>query len=326
MQCLHFPAWEQPLSPAWGRLRLPCLGTFARALPGHVCSPCQGRLPVPCLGTFASALHGHVCSMPGTLCQFPDWERLPVPCLGMILLKLDKKKESSSFGINVSKKKKPSFGIKAPSTEHRLASIAWLSYNHRTAKQPHTMHGVCAHVQNGARTHIRRPIRPWTNQPSGRFSGCSFLRFLVHVVGRARILRHFPVPASQSSSRKGALAKVSDFFKRSKLWECATPGRMLKMKSLLFVVACSVLLARQGRVAAANANRTRPFVEGAFGLTLSGSVIRGEPDVFRFEWTVPTGEIQVIDGNRALELNVKRHGPFALSQGTVHRHRLPTSL
>ena len=118
LQCLQFPAWEQPLSPAWGRLRfpawehlpVPCLGTFAvpawdacqfpawERLP--VCMPCLGmlavpawdacqfpaweRLPVPCLGTFASALPGHVVqSLPGTLCQFPAWERLPMPCLGM---------------------------------------------------------------------------------------------------------------------------------------------------------------------------------------------------------------------------------------------------
>ena len=118
LQCLQFPAWEQPLSPAWGRLRfpawehlpVPCLGTFAvpawdacqfpawERLP--VCMPCLGmlavpawdacqfpaweRLPVPCLGTFASALPGHVLqSLPGTLCQFPAWERLPMPCLGM---------------------------------------------------------------------------------------------------------------------------------------------------------------------------------------------------------------------------------------------------
>ena len=118
LQCLQFPAWEQPLSPAWGRLRfpawehlpVPCLGTFAvpawdacqfpawERLP--VCMPCLGmlavpawdacqfpaweRLPVPCLGTFASALPGHVLqSLPGMLCQFPAWERLPMPCLGM---------------------------------------------------------------------------------------------------------------------------------------------------------------------------------------------------------------------------------------------------
>ena len=119
LQCLQFPAWEQPLSPAWGRLRfpawehlpVPCLGTFAvpacdacqfpawERLP--VCMPCLGmlavpawdacqfpaweRLPVPCLGTFASALPGHVLqSLPGTLCQLPAWERLPMPCLGML--------------------------------------------------------------------------------------------------------------------------------------------------------------------------------------------------------------------------------------------------
>ena len=68
LQCLQFPAWEQPLSPAWGCLRFPA----------------WEHLPVPCLGTFASALPGHVLqSLPGTFCQFPAWERLPMPCLGM---------------------------------------------------------------------------------------------------------------------------------------------------------------------------------------------------------------------------------------------------
>ena len=91
---------------------VPCLGTFASALPGHVCSPCLGRLPLPCLGTLASvhALPGHhqgLQSLPGTLagsllwnvCQFrpgnvcqcpawarfavPAWDALPVPCLGI---------------------------------------------------------------------------------------------------------------------------------------------------------------------------------------------------------------------------------------------------
>ena len=105
LQCLQFPAWEQPLSPAWGRLRfpawqhlpVPCLGTFAvpawdacqfpawERLP--VCMPCLGmlvvpawdacqfpaweRLPVPCLGTFAS-------SLPGNVCQCPAWARCAV--------------------------------------------------------------------------------------------------------------------------------------------------------------------------------------------------------------------------------------------------------
>ena len=73
-------------SPCLGRLPVSCLGTLVsvHALPGHACSPCLGRLPVPCLGTFASALPWHVLqSLPGTLCQFPAWERLPMPCLGM---------------------------------------------------------------------------------------------------------------------------------------------------------------------------------------------------------------------------------------------------
>ena len=62
--------------PAWA-----CL----QSLPGTACQfPAWERLPVPCLGTFASALPGHVLqSLPGTLCQFPAWERLPMPCLGM---------------------------------------------------------------------------------------------------------------------------------------------------------------------------------------------------------------------------------------------------
>ena len=118
LQCLQFPAWEQPLSPAWGRLQfpawehlpVPCLGTFAvpawdpcqfpawERLP--VCMPCLGmlavpawdacqfpawdRLPAPCLGTFASAMPADVLqSLPGTLCQFPAWEHLPMLCLGM---------------------------------------------------------------------------------------------------------------------------------------------------------------------------------------------------------------------------------------------------
>ena len=108
LQCLQFPAWEQPLSPAWGCLRfpawehfaVPCLGTFAvpawdacqvpasKRLPG--CMPCLGRLPGPFVGalaslkTFANDLPGHIVqSLPGTLCQFPAWERSPMPCLGM---------------------------------------------------------------------------------------------------------------------------------------------------------------------------------------------------------------------------------------------------
>ena len=92
LQCLQFPAWEQPLSPAWGRLQfpawehlpVPCLGTFAVPAWDACQFPAWERLPVPCLGTFASALPGHVVqSLPGTLCQFPAWERLPMPCLGM---------------------------------------------------------------------------------------------------------------------------------------------------------------------------------------------------------------------------------------------------
>ena len=67
LQCLQFPAWEQPLSPAWGRLRfpawehlpVPCLSMFA--------VPAWDALPVPCLGTFANAL-------PGNVCQCPAWE------------------------------------------------------------------------------------------------------------------------------------------------------------------------------------------------------------------------------------------------------------
>ena len=117
LQCLQFPAWEQPLSPAWGRLRfpawehlpVPCLGTFAvpawdacqfpawERLP--VCMPCLGmlavpawdacqfpaweRLPVPCLGTLASSLPGNVCQCPAwARCAVPAWDALPVPCLG----------------------------------------------------------------------------------------------------------------------------------------------------------------------------------------------------------------------------------------------------
>ena len=62
LPCLQFPAWEQPMSPAWGRLRFPA----------------WEHLPVPCLGTFAVPAWD--------ACQFPAWERLPVcmPCLGML--------------------------------------------------------------------------------------------------------------------------------------------------------------------------------------------------------------------------------------------------
>ena len=92
LQCLQFPAWEQPLSPAWRRLQfpawehlpVPCLGTFAVPARDACQFPAWERLPVPCLGTFASALPGHVLqSLPGMLCQFPVWEHLPMPCLGM---------------------------------------------------------------------------------------------------------------------------------------------------------------------------------------------------------------------------------------------------
>ena len=88
-----------PTVPCLGTTTFPCLrtstvhcqGTFASALPGHVCSPGLGRLPVPCLGTLASFLPGNACqcacpawaclqSLPGTLAS--SWERLPVPCLG----------------------------------------------------------------------------------------------------------------------------------------------------------------------------------------------------------------------------------------------------
>ena len=63
LQCLQFPAWEQPLSPVWGRLRFPA----------------WEHLPVPCLGTFAVPVW--------SACQFPAWERLPMcsmPSLGML--------------------------------------------------------------------------------------------------------------------------------------------------------------------------------------------------------------------------------------------------
>ena len=94
LQCLQFPAWEQPLSPAWGRLRFPaCLGnicqcpawarlqslpgTLATSLPGNACQfPAWERLPVcmSCLGMLAVPAWD--------ACQYPAWERLPVPCLG----------------------------------------------------------------------------------------------------------------------------------------------------------------------------------------------------------------------------------------------------
>ena len=72
--------------PAWERLPvcMPCLGMLAVPAWDACQFPAWERLPVPCLGTFASALPGHVLqSLPGTLCQFPAWERLPMPCLGM---------------------------------------------------------------------------------------------------------------------------------------------------------------------------------------------------------------------------------------------------
>ena len=63
---------------------MPCLGMLAVPAWDACQFPAWERLPVPCLGTFASALPGHVLqSLPGTLCQFPAWERLPMPCLGM---------------------------------------------------------------------------------------------------------------------------------------------------------------------------------------------------------------------------------------------------
>ena len=84
LQCLQFPAWEQPLSPAWGRLRfpawehlpVPCLGTFAVPAWDACQFPAWERLPVcmPCLGMLAVPAWD--------ACQFPAWERLPVPCLG----------------------------------------------------------------------------------------------------------------------------------------------------------------------------------------------------------------------------------------------------
>ena len=72
--------------PAWERLPvcMPCLGMLAVPAWDACQFPAWERLPVPCLGTFASALPGHVLqSLSGTLCQFPAWERLPMPCLGM---------------------------------------------------------------------------------------------------------------------------------------------------------------------------------------------------------------------------------------------------
>ena len=54
--------------PCLGTSMVPCLWTFASALPGHVGSPCPGHLPVPCLETFANALPRHACqSLLGTL-------------------------------------------------------------------------------------------------------------------------------------------------------------------------------------------------------------------------------------------------------------------
>ena len=80
------PAWDACQFPAWERLPvcMPCLGMLAVPAWDACQFPAWERLPVPCLGTFASALPGHVLqSLPGTLCQFPAWERLPMPCLGM---------------------------------------------------------------------------------------------------------------------------------------------------------------------------------------------------------------------------------------------------
>ena len=91
LQCLQFPAWEQPPSPAWGRLRspawehlpVPCLGTLAVPAWDARQFPAWEQLPVPCLGTLASvhALPGLAGSLLGNTCQFPALERLPVPCL-----------------------------------------------------------------------------------------------------------------------------------------------------------------------------------------------------------------------------------------------------
>ena len=62
LQCLQFPAWEQPLSSAWGRLRFPA----------------YEHLPLPWLGTFAVSAWD--------ACQFTASERLPVcmSCLDML--------------------------------------------------------------------------------------------------------------------------------------------------------------------------------------------------------------------------------------------------
>ena len=77
LQCLQFPAWEQPPPPAWGRLRFPVWenlpfawarlqsqpGTLASSLPGNVCQyPAWACLPIPCLGMFAIALPGTLAS------------------------------------------------------------------------------------------------------------------------------------------------------------------------------------------------------------------------------------------------------------------------
>ena len=92
LQCLQFPAWEQPLSPAWGRLRfpawehlpVPCLGTFAVPAWDACQFPAWERLPVsmPCLGTLCSPCLGRFASsLPGNVCQCPAWACLPVPAL-----------------------------------------------------------------------------------------------------------------------------------------------------------------------------------------------------------------------------------------------------
>ena len=62
------PAWDACQFPAWERLPvcMPCLGMLAVPAWDACQFPAWERLPVPCLGTFANALPGHVCqSLPG---------------------------------------------------------------------------------------------------------------------------------------------------------------------------------------------------------------------------------------------------------------------
>ena len=62
LQCLQFPAWEQPLSPSWGRLRFPA----------------WEDLSVRCLGTFA---------LPAwDACQFPAWDACQCPAWAVIFI------------------------------------------------------------------------------------------------------------------------------------------------------------------------------------------------------------------------------------------------